>query len=82
LISAYVLAKVEAGKERETLEKIKTVDGVDKAKTTFGTWDLVIEVSFESIGELDKFVFHNLRIIPQVKESMTVICSEEMSKEN
>jgi len=56
------------------------VDGVDKAKTTFGTWDLVIEVSFESIGELDKFVFHNLRIIPQVKESMTVICSEEMSK--
>ena len=80
MISAYVLAKVEAGKEREALEKVKTVSGVKKARTTFGTWDLVIEVSFESIGDLDKFVFHYLRIIPQVKESMTVICSEEMTQ--
>ena len=77
MISAYILAKVEAGKEKDAFAKIETMEGVEKVKTTFGTWDLVIEVNFESIGNLDKFVFHNLRIIPFVKETMTVICSEE-----
>jgi DNA-binding Lrp family transcriptional regulator len=78
LISAYILAKIEAGKEREALEQIKPLNGVQKVRTTFGTWDLVIEVHFESVGELDKFVFHYLRILPQIKETMTVICSEEL----
>jgi DNA-binding Lrp family transcriptional regulator len=79
LILAYVLAKVEAGKDREALKKIKTINGVKKARATYGTYDLVVEVSFDSIEELDEFVFDRLRKIQQVKETVTVICSETMS---
>jgi len=79
LVSAYVLAKVEAGKDREVLKEIKKIGGVKKATATYGTYDLCIEVSFESIEELDEFVFDKLRKIPQVKETVTAICSETMT---
>lgn len=76
MVSAYVLTKVEAGKDRQVLEEVEKIEGVKKVSITYGTFDLVVEVSFEKIQELDKFVFYKLRMIPQVKETMTVICSE------
>ena len=79
MILAYVLAKVEAGKDREALKSIKSISGVKRARATYGTYDLVVEVSFDSIEELDEFVFDSLRKIPHVKETVTVICSETMS---
>jgi len=78
LVSAYVLAKVEAGKDREVLQEIKTINGVKKVSATYGTYDLCIEVSFETIEELDAFVFDKLRKIPKVRETVTAICSETM----
>lgn len=79
MIEAYVLARVEAGTDREALKNIKKVSGVKRARATYGTYDLVVEVSFSSIEELDEFVFDKLRKIPQVKETVTVICSETMT---
>lgn len=76
MVSAYVLTKVEAGKDREVLKEVETIEGVKKVSITYGTFDLIVEVSFEKIQDLDRFVFHKLRMIPQVKETMTVICSE------
>ncbi len=79
LVSAYVLAKVEAGKERNVLKEIKTIDGVERATATYGTYDLVVEVNLESIQDLDRFVFDRLRKISHVRETMTVICSETVT---
>jgi DNA-binding Lrp family transcriptional regulator len=76
LVSAYVLVKVEAGKDRTAFKEVKTIEGVKRVSITYGTFDLVIEVSFERIQELDRFVFHRLRVIPQIRETMTIICSE------
>ena len=76
MVSAYVMTKVEAGKDREVLREVKTLKGVKKVNITYGTYDLVVEVGFEKIQELDKFVFYTLRLIPQVKETMTIICVE------
>jgi len=79
LVSAYVLAKVEAGKDREVLKEIKMINGVKKVSATYGTYDLCIEVDFQTIEELDAFVFDKLRVIPKIRETVTVICSEIMS---
>ena len=79
LVSAYVLAKVEAGKERTVLKEIKTIHGVERATATYGTYDLVVEVNLESIQDLDRFVFDRLRKISHVRETTTVICSETVT---
>jgi len=75
MVKAYVMARVDAGKDKEVLEKIKIVNGVEDAYATYGIYDLVIRVYFQSIEALDKFVFHDLRKISAVKETVTLVCS-------
>jgi len=75
MVKAYVMARVDAGKDKEVLEKIKMVNGVEDACATYGIYDLVIWVHFQSIEALDKFVFHDLRKISSVRETVTLVCS-------
>lgn len=75
MVKAYVMARVDAGKDKEVLEKIKMVKGVEDAHATYGVYDLVIRVYFQSIEALDKFVFNDLRKISSIKETVTLVCS-------
>ena len=79
MISAYILANVETGKDREVLRDIKKIPGVNKVSMTFGTYDLCIEVSFETMEKLDEFVFDKLRKTPKIRETVTVICSQTIT---
>ncbi len=75
MVRAFVMAKVDAGKDKDVLEKIKPVTGVEAVCATYGIFDLVVRVHFQSVEALDKFVFHELRAIPSVRETATLICS-------
>lgn len=70
---AYVLAKVEAGKDQEVLKEVKKKPGVTKATPTYGVYDLHVEVSFNTMDELDKFIFDEIRRVPGIKETVTLI---------
>ena len=78
MVSAYVLARVESGKDDVALMDIKMMPGVNKISKTFGAYDLAIEVDFSSIQELDEFVFGRLCESVKTKETLTVICSTNM----
>jgi DNA-binding Lrp family transcriptional regulator len=73
LTIAYVLAKVEAGKDEEVLRETKKILGVRQATPTYGVYDLHVEVSFDTMEELDRFIFDKIRRIPGVKETVTLI---------
>ncbi len=75
LVLAYVLAKIEAGKDKEVIYEIKKLKEVQKASATYGIYDLIIELEFENIEDLDEFVFDKLRKMSGVKETVTVIAS-------
>ncbi len=75
---AYILAKVEAGKDRDVIYEIKKLREIKKAHATYGTYDLVLEVEFKAIEELDEFVFDKIRKMPGVKETVTVIASKTL----
>ena len=79
MVSAYILANVETGADRKVFRDIKKLPGVNKVSMTFGTYDLCIEVSFETMEELDEFVFDKLRKTPKIRETVTVICSETIT---
>jgi Lrp/AsnC family transcriptional regulator for asnA, asnC and gidA len=78
LIVAYVLAKVEAGKDEEVVEVVRKLSGVQHAVPTYGVYDLHVEVSFETMEELDSFVFDKIRKIPGIKETITLIAFKGM----
>jgi len=73
LIVAYILAKVEAGKDAEILAQAKRIPGVKQATPTYGVYDLHVEVSFDTMEELDRFIFDNIRKIPGIKETVTLV---------
>jgi DNA-binding Lrp family transcriptional regulator len=73
LAVAYVLAKVEAGRDKEVLKEVKKRTGVKQATPTYGVYDLHVEVSFNSMEDLDKFIFDEIRRIPGIKETVTLV---------
>jgi DNA-binding Lrp family transcriptional regulator len=77
LVTAYVLAKVEAGKD-EVLEKVKKLPGIRSAVSTVGIYDLHVEVAFVTKESLDEFIFDKIRRIPRARitETVTLISFE------
>ena len=73
MIIAYVLAKVEAGKDAEVLTEAKEIPGVKQVVPTYGVYDLHVEVSFDTMEELDRFIFDKIRRIPGIKETVTLV---------
>jgi DNA-binding Lrp family transcriptional regulator len=73
LTIAYVLAKVEAGQDQHVLSEVKKIEGVKQATPTYGIYDLHVEVSFDKMEELDKFIFEGIRRISGIKETATLI---------
>ena len=73
MTDAYVLVKVEAGHDQEVLKEVKKIAGVRQATPTYGVYDLHVEVSFDKMEELDKFIFEQIRRIPGIKETATLI---------
>jgi DNA-binding Lrp family transcriptional regulator len=76
LTVAYVLAKVESGRDQQVLKEVRKMAGVKQATPTYGLYDLHVEVSFEKMEELDKFIFEQIRGIPGIKETATLIASK------
>ncbi len=72
---AYILAKVEAGRDKDVFEEIRKLGGVKKASMTYGIYDLYIEAQFDTVEELDAFVFEKVRRILGVTETVTMIAS-------
>ncbi len=79
MVNAYVLAKVETGADKRVLSEIKNSPGVKKVCMTYGPFDVAIEATFETIDDLDDFIFDKLRKTPNIKETLTVICSQIMT---
>ena len=73
MIVAYILAEVEAGKDAEILAQAKKIPGVKQATPTYGVYDLHVEVSFGTMEELDRFIFDDIRKIPGIKETVTLV---------
>ena len=75
MVTAYVLAKVGAGKD-EVVEEVKKLPGVRSAVSTVGIYDLHVEVVFATKKSLDEFIFDKIRRISGITETVTLISFE------
>lgn len=76
MVDAYILAKVEAGKDEEVIYEIRKIPGVKQAVPTYGFYDLHVEASFDTMDELDRLVFEKIRRVIGIKETITLIVSK------
>ena len=81
MVFVYILGKVETGNEMEVLNSFKSTRQVKKASLTYGIYDLCIEGQFETMEELDDFIFNVVRKIPGIKDTVTLVAARTLSKE-
>ncbi len=67
------MAKLDTGKEKETVSKLRQIKEIKEVIITYGVFDLIIKVDFQTSKELDEFVFNVVRQFPGVKETTTML---------
>jgi len=74
---AYILINVELGREEQVRRDLKKVEGVKEVYTSYGVYDFIVKAASESVANLEKLVFDNLRKIANVRSTLTLIVSED-----
>jgi len=78
MLSAYIMMKLQVGKDEEVFAKIEKLKQIKEANATYGAFDLVVKVEFKNIEELDRFIFEEIRRIPGVSETSSMIVAKEI----
>ena len=74
---AYVLFSVNSGSEDKVIKEITAISEVQEAFVSYGVYDLIVKIRTDSMEELKELVSHRLRIITNVKSTVTLIKAEE-----
>ncbi len=80
MVFVYIMGKIKTGKELEVFEQLNQVKQVEKTSLTYGVYDFCVEVSLQTMEELDEFVFNVLRKIPGITDTFTLVTSKTVSK--
>ena len=64
--------------DEQVSAKIKTLEQIEEAATTYGAYDLMIKVNFKTIEDLDRFLFENIRRIQGITETSSMIAAKQV----
>jgi len=73
---AFVLINVETGSEELTLKELKSIKGVDEAYFSYGVYDIITKIQSETMEQLKNMVTRNIRTLPNVRSTLTLIMVE------
>ncbi len=70
---AFVLINTQLGKEDEILAKVREIPEIIEAFIVMGSYDLVAKISIEDAKKLKPLVTNEIRSLPGIKETVTII---------
>lgn len=73
MTTGLVLVRLQAGKEKVALTKIKEIKGVSHVSAVFGRWDLVVDIEVADLATLANVVVGKIRSIPGVFSTETLL---------
>lgn len=73
MVTGLVLVRLQAGKEKQALVKIKEIKGVSHVCAVYGRWDLVVDVEADDLPTMTRVVIEKLRAIPGVSGTETLV---------
>jgi DNA-binding Lrp family transcriptional regulator len=75
-VSAYVLVTLNPGSEKNILEKIAAFNEVTQVNMTYGEYDALILVEAETLAQLNDFLTDELRVLPDIFQTATLIVAK------
>jgi DNA-binding Lrp family transcriptional regulator len=73
---AFLLINVESGFEDNVLKELKTIRGVEEAYYSYGVYDLITKIKAETMEQLKDMVTKQVRTLPRVRSTLTLIMIE------
>ena len=73
MITGLVLVRLQAGKENQTMAKIKDIKGISHVSAVYGRWDLVVDIETDDLPQMSRLVVEKLRTIPGVLTTETLV---------
>jgi len=77
VVLAYVLLVVKSGSEREVCKKSSEFEEVVEASVLYGEYDAIVKVRTDDLSQLEEFLSDNLRAIPEIFRSSTMIVARQ-----
>ena len=77
---AFVLINCELGSEEEIISELKTFSDVKEVKGTFGAYDIIAEISSESIEKIRETISWKIRKIEKIRSTLTLTKVEGQGK--
>ncbi len=75
--TAYVLLNTEIGAETHVLKALKQLDGVEEAYSLWGVYDIIANVTADSMEELKHIITNRIDEIGQINSKLTMIISDK-----
>jgi DNA-binding Lrp family transcriptional regulator len=75
-MKAYVLITVKMGRVREVVKNLQRSEKVVEATMTFGPYDAVALVHFETLDDLGNLLANVIQPIPGVLETLTCLAAD------
>ena len=72
MADAFVLINCELGSEEEIISELKTFSDVKEVKGTFGAYDIIAEISSESIEKIRETISWKIRKIEKIRSTLTL----------
>lgn len=80
LVSAYVLIKTEVGKTGEVLNDILGLKNVSHATSVAGDYDIVVEITGETVNDISSKVLNEIHRISNIRETKTLMGTKYKGK--
>ena len=74
---AFVLINVESGFEDDVLRELRNIEGVEEAYFSYGVYDSIAKIKGETMEKLKEMVTKNIRTLPKVRSTLTLIMMDE-----
>jgi len=79
--NAYILIKVDSGKDLQVFNKIRELQHtypISEVATLYGDYDVLVKVKMERCGDLESFVYKGIRPIQGIAETQTLISAKSV----
>jgi len=70
---AYILINCESGYESLVATSIKSIDNVLTCSIVYGVYDILIEIIYDTLKQLEYIIKNRIRKINKIQSTMTLI---------
>ncbi|HJE60421.1 MAG TPA: Lrp/AsnC ligand binding domain-containing protein [Nocardiopsis listeri] len=71
MVQAYILVQTEVGQAAEVAERIRAIDGVEKANDVTGPYDVIVQAEADDIDALGTLVVARIQRLDGIARTLT-----------